>query len=262
MTKDELGRASGQAYIEMETKEEQQEAMKKHKQYLGDRYIEIFKSNISELTRVLRGVYHRKTTRRRVMMNPEIPIFHQELPVFYPAYPHPPCCLRMRGLPFNTTEGDIVSFFADARVTPSRIHRKQDGSEAYVEFRTQIERDCAMQMQNAFLGNRYIELFPVDFETVMMKVGAMPQRLPSMSAFQSPMSHGMRGFGAPLSPPGSPLSPPFGYSHMPHIPLNFEIDTTIGMHQFTHNSPHQNAQEAPQIPNLTGIEPAPLENKI
>eukprot|EP00471_Norrisiella_sphaerica_P001815 CAMPEP_0184492394 /NCGR_PEP_ID=MMETSP0113_2-20130426/23107_1 /TAXON_ID=91329 /ORGANISM="Norrisiella sphaerica, Strain BC52" /LENGTH=58 /DNA_ID=CAMNT_0026877165 /DNA_START=92 /DNA_END=265 /DNA_ORIENTATION=+ len=33
-------------------------------------------------------------------------------------------CLKMRGLPFQSTEQMITDFFKQAKVTPIRIHRK------------------------------------------------------------------------------------------------------------------------------------------
>merc|ERR1719461_2133004 len=84
-------------------------------------------------------------------------------------------CIKMRGLPFNSTEVDITRFFQEAGVTPVRIHRKADGAEAFVEFLNAGDADKAMTRQKAYMKNRYIELFRVSFNEVARTVGLAPE---------------------------------------------------------------------------------------
>lgn len=47
------GRPTGEAYVEFMSEEAQQDAMKKHKQHIGPRYIELFKSTKADLLQAL-----------------------------------------------------------------------------------------------------------------------------------------------------------------------------------------------------------------
>eukprot|EP00494_Astrolonche_serrata_P026910 UN27173 len=53
LTKDHFGRASGQAYCELKTSKDVELAMKKDKEYIKNRYIEIFESTSTDLAKAL-----------------------------------------------------------------------------------------------------------------------------------------------------------------------------------------------------------------
>jgi hypothetical protein len=109
-------------------------------------------------------------------------------------------CVRMRGLPFNTSEAAIVTFFAEAGVKPLRIHRPlqpgshtissggtaQTGGEAYVEFATPYEAQHAMSRHKAHLGRRYIELFRVSQSDVLAALQSSATMTSSLSPSPSP----------------------------------------------------------------------------
>merc|ERR550534_952662 len=80
-------------------------------------------------------------------------------------------CIRMRGLPWQATEQDIIMFFREVDVTPVRIHLKSDGGEAYVEFADAPSVATAMTRNKQYIGHRYIELFPVSYGEVAQTIG-------------------------------------------------------------------------------------------
>jgi heterogeneous nuclear ribonucleoprotein F/H/epithelial splicing regulatory protein 1/2 len=84
-------------------------------------------------------------------------------------------CLEMRGIPFQATEGDIKRFFEEAGVSPTRIHRKVNGGEAYVEFANEYDAGQALTRNKAHIGQRYIDLFPVSYSKMADIVG-LPSR--------------------------------------------------------------------------------------
>merc|ERR1740124_30276 len=106
----------------------------------------------------------------------------QQKPRVSQQYNASPYCVRMRGLPYNTTDQDITNFFTQGQVSPARIHRKADGTEAFCEFRTEEDLRNAMSRNKAFLGPRYVEIFQTDYNVMAERVG-LP-RIPEYANFQ------------------------------------------------------------------------------
>lgn len=71
--------------------------------------------------------------------------------------------IRMRGLPYSSTENDIRDFFRGLRVVSDGVKRPIIGSkpsgEAYVVFETKDEAHKALGLNMEKMGNRFIELF-------------------------------------------------------------------------------------------------------
>lgn len=128
---------------------------------MGNRYIEVFPSNVEDLRRAqdLSHYYHEGGSRRSYSSYdapaaPD-PYYSRSYmpPVPQPAssYSHSSsssyggeeATIRMLGLPFNATDNDINKWFGEAGVVPLRINRKSAG-EAYVDFPNQQEADRAM----------------------------------------------------------------------------------------------------------------------
>lgn len=150
LIKDDLGRPSGEGFVELGCDVSVMAAMAKHRHHMGPRYIEVFRSSPTELMRAL-GL-----TSRWQPQN---------------GSSYKSSCLLMRGLPYSCTESDITKFFQKIEVTPIRIHRKADGAEAYVEFCNVMDTDNAMTRHRSYIGNRYIELFRVSYQQMASTVG-------------------------------------------------------------------------------------------
>ncbi|XP_053727274.1 G-rich sequence factor 1 [Synchiropus splendidus] len=138
LTLDRQGRPSGRAFIEMEHEEDVRKALEKHRQYLGPRYVEVFELTNSEAEDILRKSIQTPADTRVV---------------------------RLRGLPFSSTEEDIAHFFRGLHInqkgiTIVRDRRGRNSGEAFVWFSTQEDADVALQRDRDAIGNRYIEVFP------------------------------------------------------------------------------------------------------
>lgn len=119
------GRPTGEAYVEFPTKEAQDEAMKRQKEKLGPRYIELFVSSKGDMLQAVQhnGYYTSQPdgapqqggsggrggrhNRQKGSGGPA-------------AQPPPPCAsdgsaLELRGLPYSATVEDVTSFFAGER---------------------------------------------------------------------------------------------------------------------------------------------------
>ena len=69
--------------------------------------------------------------------------------------------VRLRGLPFNAGEADVLEFFAGLEAVDALVVRR-DGrttGEAYVVFSNAMQMDFALQKNRAGMGRRYIEVF-------------------------------------------------------------------------------------------------------
>ena len=69
-------------------------------------------------------------------------------------------CLRLRGMPFNSTEGDVASFFKGYAVASGGIKMGPQVGQGTVRFsNTDDARRALVNLNHSYMGNRYIELF-------------------------------------------------------------------------------------------------------
>jgi len=181
-------RPSGIAFCEFATEAEASQALTLNRRTMGERYIEIFSSKVDDLCRAMGMPGYGEGWKA----NPDIT---------------GSCCVKMRGLPYACTEVDITKFYQEAGVTPTRIHRKADGAEAYVEFSTPDEADTAMQRNKQYIKHRYIELFRVSYNEVQRNVGLMepagitiPYYMQNQGMYGHPGPHMMGGPQVPAMP--------------------------------------------------------------
>lgn len=138
LTTDRLGRPTGQAFIEMGHEDDVNKALQKHRQYLGLRYVEVFDITDSDAEVIL----------KRAVQNPSVD-----------------AVVRLRGLPYTSTEADIVQFFSGLDIMDKGIiivaaRRGKNSGEAYVQFCSQEAANEALSRDREMIGDRYIEVFP------------------------------------------------------------------------------------------------------
>jgi len=157
-----VGRPSGIAYVEIASAADATKALSLDRENMGSRYIEMYKSSQSELRGSVTGFGQTGGGL-------------QLMPGLQGGMGGGNNCIKMRGLPWQVTEQDIIMFFGEVDVTPVRIHRKAEGGEAYVEFADPQSVTKAMTRNKAYIGHRYIELFPASYGEVAQTVGmSMP----------------------------------------------------------------------------------------
>jgi len=127
------GKQSGICFVKFSSLQEANRALTKNKQYMGQRYVEVFPSSADEMA--LRTAPLTATN-----------------------------WVRMRGLPFSATKGDILAFFAGFNLTEAGIFMVSgaDGrasGEAFVQFGDEFEAQRALLKDKEPIGQRYIELF-------------------------------------------------------------------------------------------------------
>ncbi|TRY84961.1 hypothetical protein DNTS_019030 [Danionella cerebrum] len=138
------GRLSGQAFIELETKEDVQKALGRNGHFLKQRYIDVKEVTYEDAETILRKEKKLETDG----------------------------VVQLRGIPFNSTESDIIVFFSGLKIVENgvRIVRKEDGRPsgyAFVEFATKNIAEEAQLRNRQYMGQRYIEIIPSNKSAVM-----------------------------------------------------------------------------------------------
>ncbi|KAM4678173.1 heterogeneous nuclear ribonucleoprotein H isoform 1-T2 [Discoglossus pictus] len=134
------GRPSGEAFVEFETDDDLKLALKKDRETLGHRYVEVFKSNSVEMDWVLKHT------------GPNSPDTAND------------GFVRLRGLPFGCSKEEIVQFFSGLEIVPNGITLPVDfqgrsTGEAFVQFASQEIAEKALKKHKDRIGHRYIEIF-------------------------------------------------------------------------------------------------------
>ncbi|KAF0989026.1 hypothetical protein HZS_5907, partial [Henneguya salminicola] len=175
---DKEGRCSGDAYVEFLSAEHAQEALKKHREKITNRFIEIFRSSRMEMSYVknkrptpLMSINLKRT---RGKGSPMSRYRTDDNPVYYSPsrrdrnrdpYGHGPIIekyIHMRGLPFECIEEEVEDFFAPVPLVSIGFCYNQDGrfnGECDVYFETDSDSLRAMNKDKKKLGKRYVELF-------------------------------------------------------------------------------------------------------
>lgn len=137
LVSDRQGRFTGEAFAELADESAQQQALRKHKHYIGERYVEVFSASLPELTAAFTGAHTGPTFPNSVI-------------------------LRMRGVPFSATKQQCKEFFT--RATPLDVHLVTEPGgrskgEAFAEFANETDANLGMHSHKSNMGTRYIELY-------------------------------------------------------------------------------------------------------
>ncbi|XP_039973172.1 epithelial splicing regulatory protein 1 isoform X1 [Xiphias gladius] len=219
------GRPTGDAFVLFACEEHAQCALRKHKEILGRRYIELFKSTAAEVQQVL----------NRYSSAPLIPVAPAPLVSMLPAVSllPPPGgvrdCLRLRGLPYTASIEDILTFLGEFShdIRPHGVHMvlNQQGrpsgdcfiqmtsAERVLQASQRLHKHVMSSQRGA--NSRYVEVFPCSAEEMgLVLMGG------SLSHTHT-HTHTRGRSGTGLSPPpckSRRLSPP-SYSFTPAPPV-------------------------------------------
>uniref|UniRef100_A0A8C7RWE1 Epithelial splicing regulatory protein 2 n=1 Tax=Oncorhynchus mykiss TaxID=8022 RepID=A0A8C7RWE1_ONCMY len=164
------GRPTGDAFVLFSCEEYALNALKKHKQILGKRYIELFRSTAAEAQQVL----------NRYMSTPLISTLPSSSMVPMPVLATPPYlatgstrdCVRLRGLPYTAAIEDILEFMGEHTIDikPHGVHMvlNQQGrpsGDAFIQMRSadrafMVAQKCHKKM----MKDRYVEVFQCSTE--------------------------------------------------------------------------------------------------
>ncbi|KAH8874617.1 Heterogeneous nuclear ribonucleoprotein F [Schistosoma japonicum] len=172
------GRSNGEAFIELDSKDDKEKAMAHHNEHMGRRYIEVFDSCSEELNNAMGSRPFSSPNRREHVV-------------------------RLRGLPYDTEKKEIYAFFNGLEIAPNGIgllvdHMGRCTGEAYVQFTSSESLARAKEKHMEKIGHRcifsgldgrYIEIF----ESTMLEANITIQR--QLEINQSRSSSGGPMFG-------------------------------------------------------------------
>lgn len=134
------GKRRGDALVELESEQDVHNALEKHRQYLGQRYVEVFEIHNEDVDAIMKSLQSSSTS----VTNDGV--------------------VRLRGLPYSCTEMDISEFFSGLNILDITFVMDQRGrrktGEAFVQFATPEMANQALLKHKEEIGNRYIEIFP------------------------------------------------------------------------------------------------------
>ncbi|XP_063827726.1 heterogeneous nuclear ribonucleoprotein H-like [Ostrinia nubilalis] len=148
------GRPSGECFVELESQEDVEEALKKDKENMGKRYIEVFSTDRQDMEWALNAM------RQGENGFDSLPNLSDDLGI-----------VKLRGLPFGCSKDEIIQFFDGLSVAPDGVHLLSDHSgrasgEAFVHFVDKGHAQEARNRDREKIGHRYIEVFISNAEEV------------------------------------------------------------------------------------------------
>ncbi|XP_039383691.1 epithelial splicing regulatory protein 1 isoform X2 [Mauremys reevesii] len=159
-------RPTGDAFVLFACEEYAQNALKKHKDLLGKRYIELFRSTAAEVQQVL----------NRYSSTPLVPLAAPPILPMLPQQFMSPTnvrdCIRLRGLPYAATIEDILEFLgefsADIRTHGVHLvlnHQGRPSGDAFIQMKSADRAFLAAQKcHKKTMKDRYIEVFQCSAE--------------------------------------------------------------------------------------------------
>lgn len=195
LTTDRMGRRSGRAFLEMEHEEDVGKALEKHRQYLGPRYVEVFEVTNRDAETILKKAI---------------------------STPADDGVVRLRGLPFSSTEADIIAFFSGLDIVENGVtiitdRQGRNSGEAFVQFSSAEAATKALQRDRDVMGHRYIEVFPSRSEEVHSR-RTRSSGSPQSSDQPAPRRTTSQSSSTTRSPQSSTVQ--LHYVHMRGIPFN------------------------------------------
>ncbi|XP_037916282.1 RNA-binding protein fusilli isoform X1 [Hermetia illucens] len=213
------GRATGDAFVLFAAESDTPKALSRHRESIGQRYIELFRSTIAEVQQVLNRSMDPKTYEP-----PQPPLIAQMPPVPMPLIPQVSFtisehvitsgsaknCIRLRGLPYEARVEHILHFLEEfaKNILYQGVHmvynaQGQPSGEAFIQMDSEeAARKSAEKKHTQFMvfgkKYRYIEVFQCsgDDMNLVLNGGLQPPVTPS----KAPL----------LSPGGTLVGPPFG----------------------------------------------------
>ncbi|XP_056274228.1 G-rich sequence factor 1 [Pseudoliparis swirei] len=157
---DHKARNSGEAFVQFSSNEAAGEALQRHREVIGNRYIEVFPSRRDQV----HSGWKKKTSAAPAFLG--MPVANRTASASQnrtgSAHSSGIHYIHMRGLPFQVSGEDVAKFFSPLAVSKILMEFGAGGQptgEADVYFSCHKDALTAMSRDRMFIGERYIELF-------------------------------------------------------------------------------------------------------
>ncbi|XP_072389212.1 RNA-binding protein fusilli isoform X3 [Diabrotica undecimpunctata] len=180
------GRATGDAFVLFATESDSPKAISKHRECIGSRYIELFRSTTAEVQQVLNRSLDPKTYEQQaplIAQIPQVPLLPQQ---FITSGTRKDC-IRLRGLPYEAQVEHILDFLGDyaQNIVLQGVHmvinaQGQPSGEAFIQMDSEQSAFMTAQQKhhrNMAFGKkqRYIEVFQCSGEDMnLVLTGGLP----------------------------------------------------------------------------------------
>ncbi|XP_076269051.1 epithelial splicing regulatory protein fusilli isoform X2 [Rhynchophorus ferrugineus] len=220
------GRATGDAFVLFADEADAPRALSKHRDVIGSRYIELFRSTTAEVQQVLNRSLQEPPSTAQAAPPPLPPLpapgFHL-LPQHVITSGTRKDCVRLRGLPYEAQVEHILDFLGEhaKSIVFQGVHmvynaQGQPSGEAFIQMDSEASAFAAAQHKHhryMVFGKkqRYIEVFQCSGEDMSLVLTGGSTMLPPPASLGYPPA----GF-APMHFATAPL-PPRQYLHTPII---------------------------------------------
>ncbi|XP_037051284.1 RNA-binding protein fusilli isoform X1 [Bradysia coprophila] len=196
------GRSTGDAFVLFANESDSSKALSRHRESIGQRYIELFRSTTAEVQQVLNRSMDPKTYEPA-----QPPLITQIQPVQMPLLPQhvitsgtSKSCIRLRGLPYEARVEHILHFLADFanNIIYQGVHmvynaQGQPSGEAFIQMDSEESARASAQLKHnkyMIFGKkyRYIEVFQCsgDDMNLVLNGGLHSPSNPTKPALLSP----------------------------------------------------------------------------
>uniref|UniRef100_A0A0K8W3G7 RNA-binding protein fusilli n=1 Tax=Bactrocera latifrons TaxID=174628 RepID=A0A0K8W3G7_BACLA len=237
------GRATGDAFVLFAIESDAPKALSRHRESIGQRYIELFRSTTAEVQQVLNRsmdprTYEANHQQPLIAQLPSMPL--SLLPQHLITSGTTKNCIRLRGLPYEALVEHILHFLDDfaKHIIFQGVHmvinaQGQPSGEAFIQMDSEESaRLCALRKHNQFMmfgkKYRYIEVFQCSGDDMNMVLNGGLQS--TMSATPHP-HHSAAAKQSSLLSPGMLPQP---------SPSNAQAISSH-THAQAHNHGHSNA---------------------
>ncbi|KAK6632912.1 hypothetical protein RUM43_012655 [Polyplax serrata] len=235
------GRSTGDAFVQFVHESEADTALSKHKELIGTRYIELFRTTPAEVEQVLRKAQETK---------PRVPV---QLPLVAPIPSTVPQhvitsgtkkdCIRLRGLPYEAQVEHILDFLGDNanNIVLQGVHmvynvHGQPSGEAFIQMNSeasasQAANHCHHRYINFGKKQRYVEVFQCsgdDMNAFLTSGHVSPK---ATSVISPGIENNIPGMGVPFSSTLLPYYEPSPMSLMPFVQTNPFIINPFALQQ-------------------------------
>ncbi|KAK5647185.1 hypothetical protein RI129_002077 [Pyrocoelia pectoralis] len=196
------GRATGDAFVLFAQEIDAPKALSKHRECIGSRYIELFRSTTAEVQQVLNRSLDPKTYEQPaplIAQIPQVPLLPQHIITSGTRKD----CIRLRGLPYEAQVEHILDFLGDhaKNIILQGVHmvynaQGQPSGEAFIQMDSeQSAFNAAQQKHHRYMifgkKQRYIEVFQCSGEDMnLVLTGGIPAPVSPAKAAPALLSPG------------------------------------------------------------------------